>query len=176
MTQTGPMTQTISTIQTGPKTRTNQTIWMIPTTRTVWRGPYVLSGPFEAQAHLGRRACLGRRTHSSCRARSGPRAHPSCWTRLGLRARLGRWTCLGIRPRPDCRARSGHRARLDRRARSGRWTHLEHWANDLNGLDRAILTNLMAQSCSMGRQASRSSGHRACLGFPIGPTRVGCRV
>jgi len=105
-----------------------------------------------------------------------PWAHPSRRTHLGLRARLGvrahpgRRTLPGIRPRPDCRARPG------RRARSSCRTRLEHWANDLDGLDRAILTNLTAQSCSMGRQASRSSGHPACLGFPIGPAQVGRRV
>ena len=95
---------------------------------------------------------MGIRTRLDCRARPARRAHP------GLRAHLGR------------------QARLDRRTRLGRRTHLEHWANDLDELDRAILTNLTAQSCNMGHQASRSSGHPACLGFPIDPARVGRRV
>jgi len=103
----------------------------------------------------------------------GPWAHPSrqtrpgLWARLGVRARPGRRTC------PDCRARPARQACPCYWARPGRRTRLEHWANDLDGLDRAILTNLTAQSCSMGRQASRSSGHPACLGFPVDPARVG---
>jgi len=140
------------------------------------------------RARLGYRACPGRRTHPSRRVRTGPWAHSSRQTRPGLRPRLDCRTCPGvqarqdIRPRPDFRARSTRQARpgrwvyLDRRACSGRRTRLEHWANDLNGLDRAILTNLTAQSCSMGCQAYRSSGHPACLGFLVGPTQVGRQV
>ena len=135
-----------------------------------------MSGSFKFWARLGRRAYPGRRTCLSRRAHPSHRTRPGLRVRLGIRARPGRRTRLGIRPCLDCQARSARRARPGHRARSVRRIRLEYWANDLDGLDRAILTNLMAQSCSMGRQASRSSGHPACLGFPVDPARVGHRV